>query len=101
MDERRRIIVPVPVLAQVWRGSARQASLARLLFGCEIADMTEHVGREAGILCGRAGKPDVVDAAVVVTAIHASAAILTSDPHDLAALVVAADSSLRPALIAV
>ncbi|MFI0417968.1 PIN domain-containing protein [Spongiactinospora sp. 9N601] len=107
LDEKRRIIVPVPVLAQVWRGSARQASLARLLFGCEIADMTERIGKEAGVLCGRVAARrrtapvDVVDATVVVVAIMAAAAILTSDHDDLVALTDAADPVIRPALIEV
>jgi hypothetical protein len=101
LDEKRRIIVPVPVLAQVWRGSARQASLARLLFGCEIVDMTEVMGREAGVLCGKADVSDVVDATVAVMAIQATASILTSDPGDITVLLDAARPSIRPALIPV
>ncbi|WP_326820165.1 PIN domain-containing protein [Streptosporangium sp. NBC_01756] len=101
LGERRRIIVPVPVLAQVWRGSARQASLSRLLFGCEIVDMTEVVGRESGVLCGKAGASDAVDATVVVMAIQATASIVTSDPGDIGALLDAARPPVRPALIPV
>ncbi|GAA3312956.1 PIN domain-containing protein [Nonomuraea dietziae] len=97
----RHVILPVPVLAQVWRGSARQASLARLLFGCDIVDMTEAMGREAGKLCGKAGSLDVVDATVVMTAIQWNAAIVTSDPDDLHALLDAAKPAVRPSLIAV
>jgi hypothetical protein len=97
LHEGRRIIVPVPVLAQVWRGS-RQVSLSRLLAGCEVVAMTEPVGRAAGTLCGRAGTTDVVDATVVVMAIQARCAIVTSDPDDLAALIDAAAPAPRPAL---
>ncbi|GAA2642486.1 PIN domain-containing protein [Nonomuraea recticatena] len=101
LKEGRDLILPVPVLAQVWRGSARQASLARLLFGCDIVDMTEAMGREAGKLCGKAGSSDVVDATVVMTAIRWNAAIVTSDPGDLHALLDAAKPAVRPSLIAV
>jgi hypothetical protein len=33
--------VPAAVLAQVWRGGSRQASLARLLSLCATEDLTE------------------------------------------------------------
>ncbi|MGH3951637.1 MAG: hypothetical protein ACRDSE_21390 [Pseudonocardiaceae bacterium] len=98
LDEGRRMIVPVPVLAQVWRASPRQASLARLLRGCDIVDMTDPVGRAAGMLCGRAGTSDVVDATAVVMAIAAHAAIVTSDPDDLTMLIDAAQPAVRPAV---
>ncbi len=101
LEEHRRLIVPVPVLAQVWRGSPRQAQLARLLRGCDIVDMTEPVGRAAGVLCGLAGTADVIDAAAVVMAIEARAAIVTSDVGDLTMLIDAARPPLRPPLKAV
>jgi hypothetical protein len=101
LEEHRRLIVPVPVLAQVWRGSARQTSLARLLRGCDIVDMTEPIGRAAGVLCGLSRTSDVVDAAVVVMAVEARAAIVTSDIGDLTALIDAARPPLRPPLKAV
>jgi Domain of unknown function (DUF5753) len=31
-------VVPAPMLAQAWRGGSRQATLARLLAGCEIEE---------------------------------------------------------------
>jgi PIN domain len=101
LAQRRRIIVPVPVLAQVWRGSARQVSLARLLRGCDIVEMTEPIGRAAGVLCGRAGTSDIVDATAVVMAIEGTAAIVTSDIDVLTVLIDAAQSPIRPALKAV
>ena len=55
------------VVAQVWRGgSGRQAPLARLLAGVEVVTVDAGVGRRAGMLLGRAGTSDVVDACVVV-----------------------------------
>ena len=32
-------VVPAPVVAESWRGGARQASLARLLAGCNVEPM--------------------------------------------------------------
>ena len=45
------VAVPAAVVAQVWRGSARQARLSRALAGCEIASFDD-VARAAGELCG-------------------------------------------------
>jgi hypothetical protein len=77
-----RPIVPAAVLAQAWRGGP-QHNLSRLLRGCQILPDAEDMGRAAGTLCGKAGTSDVVDALVAVTALHAHAPIVTSDPADL------------------
>lgn len=58
-------VVPAPVLAEAWRGGARQASLARLLTGCEIEPMDGDQARRVGALIGRTGVDDVVDVTVV------------------------------------
>src|SRR5258706_10240829 len=50
-------IVPAPVLAEAWRGGARQASLSRLLAMCEGEPMDEDQARRVGTLAGR-GKHD-------------------------------------------
>ncbi len=57
--------VPAPVVAEVWRGGSRQASLARMLAGCDVEAMTAEQARQVGVLAGRADHDDVVDAAVV------------------------------------
>lgn len=57
--------VPAPVVAEAWRGGSRQASLAKMLAGCEIEAMTSELARRVGELAGRAGHEDVVDVAVV------------------------------------
>jgi len=77
------------VLGQAWRGSARQARLARLLPALDVAALDEGFGRRAGVLLGRARRTDVVDAAVVLLAADGDM-ILTSDPRDLTALARAA-----------
>jgi len=79
------------VVAQVWRGRhGRQAPLARLLAGVDIAPVDDSLGRRAGILLGRSGQSDAIDAAVVCLAADGDD-VLTSDPGDLIALAEAAD----------
>lgn len=87
------------VVGQVWRGgSGRQATLARLLAGVEIVPLDDALGRRGGVLLGRAGTSDVIDAAVVLLADHDDE-ILTSDVDDLTDLATAAGIDLE--LIAV
>ena len=80
------LIVPAPVLAQVWRGGPRQTLLSRFLNLpiVEVDLLSRAVWLAAGVLCGRAGTTDVVDAAVVACA-HArgTRTVITSDPDDL------------------
>jgi hypothetical protein len=71
--------VPAPVLAEAWRGSARQANLARLLALGEIDDLDHAAARRVGVLAGEAGHDDVVDVAVVEGALRRDDAILTSN----------------------
>jgi hypothetical protein len=79
------------VVAQVWRGgSGRQAPLARLLAGTDVAPVDDRLGRRAGMLLGRSGHSDAIDATVVCLAADGDD-ILTSDPDDLYALAEAAE----------
>lgn len=78
-------IVPVVVLAQAWRGGP-QTSLSRLLRGCGVEPDSEALGRAAGHACARAGTADAVDALVVVIALVYRAAVFTSDPGDIGAI---------------
>lgn len=75
------------VVGQVWRGGhGRQARLAMALRGVEIVSLDEVLGRRAGVLLGRAGAADVVDAALVALA-GDDDRIVTSDPLDIQMLV--------------
>jgi hypothetical protein len=79
------------VVAQVWRGGrGRQAQVARLLAGVEVAAIDDGMGRRAGMLLARSGQSDAIDASVVCLAADGDD-ILTSDPGDLRALAEAAD----------
>lgn len=73
------------VIAQVWRGGARQASLGRLLRAIDEVELTRDRARSAGKLLGIAGTADVVDGALVELAMDGDE-ILTSDPGDIARL---------------
>ncbi len=78
------------VIAQVWRGGVgRQAILARLLAGVDVEALDAGLGKKAGVLLGRSGGADAIDAAIVCLAGDGDE-ILTSDPNDLRALAEAA-----------
>ena len=85
------ITVPTPVIAQAWRGGARQASLARLLAGCTSEPLDGVQARRIGVLARRTGHSDVVDLAVAEGALRRGDVVVTSDPDDLAA------AGVRPA----
>lgn len=77
------------VVAQVWRGgSGRQVPLARALAGIEVVPLDDELGRRSGVLLGRAGTTDAIDAGVALLAADDDR-IVTSDPEDLHRLVVA------------
>ena len=73
------------VIAQVWRESARQVVLGRLLRDVEEVPLTSSRARAAGALLRLARRKDIVDAAVIELAANGDE-ILTSDPHDLVVL---------------
>jgi predicted nucleic acid-binding protein len=86
--------VPV-VLAQAWRGGARQALLARLLAGCDIEALDDTQARATGTLAARAATTDIVDACVTEGALRRHDLVITSDPGDLRAIAAAASQHLE------
>jgi predicted nucleic acid-binding protein len=80
--------VPVVVLAETLRGTARDAGVHRVLNAVsDSLPIDEVIGRRAGVLLGRADRSDTVDAIGVAEAIESGGAgILTGDPLDLMAL---------------
>jgi len=97
LDDGRDIRVPAVVVGQAWRDSRRQVRLGKFLVSCHVDPVGLETAKAAGILCGRAGTSDVVDATVVVTAATTGAAIWTSDPEDIRAL--ANEPGVTPALV--
>jgi predicted nucleic acid-binding protein len=102
IHSRREIAVPAPVLAQAWRGGARQAQLTRVLTACRIDETSTKLAKAAGVLLGVSRTSDAVDAIVVATALALRAIVVTSDPDDLRRLgEAAALSKFRLALVTV
>lgn len=82
------------VVSQVWRDpTGRQANLARLLRSVDVIAVDQQLGREAGVLLGRAGTRDAVDASVVAVS-RTGDRILTGDAEDIAPLVAASQRSI-------
>lgn len=75
-------LVPAPVVAQVSR-SLQQAQLRRFLAGCDVLSFGEAEAHDAGRLLGKAKTTDIVDAAVVTTAVRQRALVITGDAADI------------------
>ena len=76
-------VVPAPVVAQSWRGTSRQALLARLLSGCDIEALDDRQARSVGALAARAATTDIVDACVVEGALRRRDLVVSTDEGDL------------------
>ena len=97
-----RLLVPTPVLTQVWRGGQRQVTLTRTLRACDVVATTEAVARFAGVLLARSRTADAVDAIVAATALAERAAlVVTSDPDDLRLLLGDPTTRGKPGLLVV
>jgi predicted nucleic acid-binding protein len=82
------------VIAEVWRDAAgRQANLARLLKSVDVRAVDHQLGKEAGVLLGKSGVNDAVDATVVAVA-RTGDRVLTSDPADIQKLISASRRSI-------
>lgn len=82
------VVVPAGALAQVWRSGGRQVAVARVVeaAGTVVEPLDLTLAKLAGVLCGRAGTSDVVDASVVLTARRHNGLVVTSDLGDLGQL---------------
>lgn len=75
--------IPAVVLAEVWRGDAKDAPVARLLKWCRIEPLDEQRARAAGKLRRSATGAGAVDACIAVGVRERGDAIATSDPDDM------------------
>ena len=77
--------IPVVVVAETLRGTARDAPVHRVLKTIgKVPHATERVGRLAGHLLGEARSSSTIDALVVAQTIESGGGtILTGDPSDL------------------
>jgi hypothetical protein len=88
-------VVPAPVVAQSWRGTSRQALLARLLAGCDIEALDDSQARAVGTLAARAATTDIVDACVIEGALRRRDLVISSDEGDLQAIAAAVSHHLQ------
>lgn len=86
LADERTITIPAGALAQAWRGGPRQARLATFTSGLDVDPLDAEAARAAGVLCGRSGTADVIDASIVVSARLRGDLVVTSDPRDLLVL---------------
>lgn len=86
-----QVVLPRSVIAQVWRGTPRQANIARLVNlapgddgSVVIDELTEQRAKEIGITIGETSHPDIVDVHVAIAASERGHGVLTSDDDDIA-----------------
>jgi PIN domain len=79
------IYIPAGVAAQAFRDGRRQVRLTRLLKHprTRVVPLDARTALAVGLLLGRRGCSDVVDASVVVCARTHGQGVVTSDPDDL------------------
>lgn len=85
------VVLPRTVIAQVWRGTPRQANVGRLVSAglrrgspVVIDELTVERAREIGVKIGQTSHPDIVDVHVALAAAERGHAVLTSDDADIA-----------------
>jgi predicted nucleic acid-binding protein len=85
------VVLPRTVIAQVWRGTPRQANIGRLVSAglrrgspVVIDELTAERAREIGVKIGQTSHPDIVDVHVALAAAERGHAVLTSDDTDIA-----------------
>ncbi len=85
LKTRARLVIPAGVLGQAWRGAERQVPLRALVKmpTTIVPSLDQVLAEAAGVLCGRAGSSDVIDASVVLVARRERAVVVTSDVGDL------------------
>jgi predicted nucleic acid-binding protein len=78
--------IPAIALAEVWRGDAKDARVARLLKSCSIEAVDERLARAAGHLRRVTADSSTIDACIAVGVVRRGDALATSDPADMRAL---------------
>ena len=75
--------IPAVAIAEVWRGDARDARIARLLKVARVEHLDEARAREAGALRRSVPGAGTIDACVAIGAAQRGDAVATSDPRDM------------------
>ena len=82
------LAVPAAAIAQVWRADPAQHAL-HLLLGdeqVEVVALDRDEALRVGAMCSGSGVADVVDVSVASCAARRGHAVVTTDPHDIAAV---------------
>lgn len=84
------VVLPRTVIAQVWRGTPRQANVGRLVSAglrrgspVVIDELTADRAKEIGVKIDQTAHPDIVDVHVALAAAERGHAVLTSDDADI------------------
>lgn len=82
------LAIPAGVVAQAWRGGARQVRIAKLLQlqVTSIVALDAKLALRVGARCASARSTDVVDVSVALCASDRGHPVVTSDPGDIAAI---------------
>ena len=85
---RAELAVPAGVLAQAWRGGARQARIARLLRASvtSVVPLDTRMALRVGARCAATRTADIVDVSVAICGSDRGQPVITSDPDDIAAI---------------
>jgi len=80
--------IPAGVLAQAWRGGARQARIARLLRASvtSVVALDQRTALRVGVRCAISGVSDVIDVSVALCALDNVQPVITTDAGDLRAI---------------
>jgi predicted nucleic acid-binding protein len=78
--------VPAIALAEVWRGDAKDARVARLLKACSVEMVDEGLARMVGSMRRVIPGAHTIDACIAAGVRRRGDAIATSDPSDMRAL---------------
>ncbi|WP_300614492.1 hypothetical protein, partial [Trebonia sp.] len=82
------LAIPAGVVAQAWRGGARQVRIAKLLQlqVTSIIALDAKLALRIGARCASTRSTDVVDVSVAICASDRRHPVVTSDPADIAAI---------------
>jgi predicted nucleic acid-binding protein len=82
------VAIPAGVVAQAWRGGARQVRVARLLRASitSVIPLDQRLALRVGARCAATGVADVVDVSVALCARDRGHPVVTSDPDDIRAV---------------
>lgn len=82
------LAIPAGVVAQAWRGGARQVRIAKLLQlkVTSIVTLDAKLALRIGARCASTGSTDVVDVSVAICASDRRHPVATTDPGDITAI---------------